>query len=74
MSSLLSIPTDNLINESEIPSSARTSGGTEACVDECNAIIPTGVAPLSALVTCIACGDGPCAKACEGSGWLSYCE
>jgi len=44
------------------------------CWEECNDIIPTGVAPLSDLVQCIACNGGPCAAACAGSVMLSYCE
>jgi hypothetical protein len=44
------------------------------CIEECNVIIPTGVAPLTALVQCMACDGGPCAGACQGSVMLSYCD
>jgi len=48
--------------------------GKPDCVEECNQIIPTGVAPLTALVQCMACGNAPCASDCEGSVLLSYCD
>lgn len=48
--------------------------GKPDCVDECNEIIPTGVAPLADLVQCAVCDDGPCAQACEDSVMLSYCD
>lgn len=32
------------------------------------------VAPLTALVQCMACGNAPCASDCEGSVLLSYCD
>ena len=44
------------------------------CIEGCNEVIPTGVAPLTAIVRCAACGDGPCAEACRDSYLLSYCE
>ena len=44
------------------------------CVDECNAIIPTGVALLTALAECAVCNQGPCAQACQGSILLAYCD
>jgi hypothetical protein len=44
------------------------------CFEECNAIIPTGVAPLAALVQCSACNGGPCADECQGSVMLAYCN
>jgi hypothetical protein len=48
--------------------------GKPNCLPECNSIIPTGVAPLTALVKCMACGNGPCANACKGALVLSYCN
>ena len=48
--------------------------GKPGCLDECNAIIPSGVAPLTALVQCVACDGGPCAEACNGSVMLQYCN
>ena len=43
------------------------------CVTECNEIIPTGVPILTALVQCMACGNGPCSNECEDSILLAYC-
>ncbi len=48
--------------------------GKPDCIQECNEIIPSGVAPLSALVQCMACEDGPCAEECQDSVMLSYCK
>lgn len=48
--------------------------GKAECWAECNAIIPTGVAPLTALVQCVACGSGPCSEPCQGSVMLNYCN
>jgi hypothetical protein len=48
--------------------------GAPDCVEQCNAIVPTGVAPLTELVACIGCGDGPCAEACADSHFAEYCE
>ncbi|MBW2454860.1 MAG: hypothetical protein JRI68_10130 [Deltaproteobacteria bacterium] len=44
------------------------------CIEECNAIIPTGVADLTALVQCAVCNGGPCADECQDSVFLYYCE
>jgi len=44
------------------------------CWQECNEVIPTGVAPLTALVQCVACDDGPCAEECQDSVMLGYCN
>lgn len=51
-----------------------TCGEKPGCVEECNEIIPSGVAPLTALVQCMACGDGPCSSACSASLNQAYCE
>ena len=48
--------------------------GSPDCLEECNDIIPTGVAPLSALVQCAACSGGPCAEECQGAAILAYCN
>ncbi len=48
--------------------------GTPECFAECNKIIPTGVAPLTALVQCIACNNGPCSVECQSSILLAYCN
>jgi len=44
------------------------------CIEECNQIIPTGVAPLTALVQCMACSGGPCEQECQDSVTLFYCD
>ena len=44
------------------------------CIEECNQIIPTGVAPLTALVQCMACSGGPCEQECQDSVTQSYCN
>lgn len=44
------------------------------CVEQCAEIIPSGVEPLTALVRCAICDDGPCAEACADSAMLAYCE
>lgn len=41
-------------------------------MDECNEVIPTGVATLTALVRCAVCGDGPCADECRDSVTRTY--
>ena len=51
-----------------------TCGSKPGCVDECNAIIPTGVEPLTELAQCIMCDAGPCATACAESIMQAYCE
>ncbi len=48
--------------------------GKPECFEECNAVIPTGVAPLTALAQCAVCNDGPCADACEDSVMRAYCD
>jgi hypothetical protein len=46
----------------------------DGCIEQCNAIIPTGVADLTALVQCAVCNGGPCADECQDSVFLYYCE
>jgi hypothetical protein len=46
----------------------------ESCIEECNAIIPSGVASYTELVNCMACPGGPCAQECAQSAALSYCQ
>jgi hypothetical protein len=48
--------------------------GTPECIGDCQEIIPTGVAPLTALVQCMACNNGPCADECAGAVTLVYCD
>lgn len=47
--------------------------GKPECQPECDEAIPSGIPLLRALVGCVACDDGPCAAACQGSVALSYC-
>ena len=44
------------------------------CIESCREIIPQGVAPLQALVRCLACSGGPCSDACAGRDILAYCD
>ena len=48
--------------------------GKDGCFEECNEVIPDGVAPLSALVQCAVCDAGPCAQECVGSVLLGFCK
>ncbi len=48
--------------------------GTPECFAECNTIIPSGVAPLTAVVQCMACNNGPCSVPCQTSILLGYCK
>lgn len=51
-----------------------TCGEKPGCIEECNEIIPTGVAALTALVQCMSCGVGPCSDECSESLTQAYCE
>jgi len=48
--------------------------GEPDCVEQCNAIVPSGVEPLTALANCMNCGQGPCVDACAESHFAEYCE
>ena len=49
-------------------------GWTESCIDECNTIIPSGVAGVARVYECVACSQGICAASCPDAAVQTYCE
>jgi hypothetical protein len=46
-------------------------GWTGSCVKQCNSIVPSGVAPVSAILDCAACDH--CFDVCAGSSMMLFC-